>query len=97
MTSEREKELRAIASDPDPGGGMLELFQEIDRLRSDEKIVDWIADERLFDGFGGIDIDDVCSQMLPWDGRDEELVWKETWRKALRQVITDLMEKESNG
>ena len=74
-------------------------LQELDRLRSiihelknDTRIVDWIADERLFDGIGNIDIDEVCVSMLPSTVEVDDEIWKLTWRKALRKVILDVMD-----
>jgi hypothetical protein len=69
----------------------------VSELATDTAIVDWLADTRVFDGFSGVDIDDVCLSMMPevtqpYD--EEERIWKETWRKALRKVVTGLIEAD---
>lgn len=71
-------------------GGLRSIIHE---LKNDTRIVDWIADERLFDGIGNIDIDEVCVSMLPSTVEVDDEIWKLTWRYALRKVILDVMER----
>jgi hypothetical protein len=57
---------------------------------TDSQLLDWIADERLFDGIGKIDIDLICLEMSHPD--DSEETWKINWRKAFRVAIQKAMQ-----
>lgn len=57
---------------------------------ADTERLDWIADERVFEGIGGADIDDWTAGALAGadqDGDDSEDVWRMEWRRQLRNAI----------
>jgi len=61
--------------------------------RTDTEILDHLADERIFDGINGIDIDEATSHALEARGihcgapEDTEDTWKLEWRRQFRLAI----------
>ncbi len=60
---------------------------------TDTQILDWMADERVFDGINGLDIDEMTSDALRERGifvghlDDTEEAWTLEWRRQFRIAI----------
>lgn len=63
---------------------------------TDTQILDFLAGERIFDGYGDVDIDSETSDALVardpnYDGNDAD--WKLEWRRQFRLAIMKGMQK----
>lgn len=58
----------------------------------DAAILDWIADDRAFDGIGGMDIDEMTSASGNPEIETEE-GWRKEWRNQMRIAIRAAMKE----
>lgn len=63
------------------------LERENAELRADSAILDFLADERIFDGIHGVDIDEATFDAMAEKDRDDEEAWKLEWRRQFRLAI----------
>lgn len=54
---------------------------------TDTELIDLMADNRIVDGIGDIDIDDATALALNGAGYDDEEAWKIEWRKQFRIAV----------
>jgi len=63
---------------------------------TDKQRLDLLADMRIFDGFGDVDIDEICLSLGDYSDDEEEKLWRKNWRKAFRIAIDKIVEWEKS-
>lgn len=81
-----------------------ELRESAAASNDDTALLDYLADTRVCDGYGGFDIDELTLENLPKSPALRELpteeaeqVWKLEWRKQFRYAIRETMKADTKG
>jgi len=61
--------------------------ERVKELEADGKRLDWMADERIFEGLGDVDIDALTLEAVKDADPNDEAGWVKEWRKQFRVAI----------